>query len=32
MGAPVCLGVGQDDLQRVMVGMNVAKDCEAHGR
>jgi hypothetical protein len=32
MGAHMGLGVGQDDLQRVIVGMDVAKDCEAHGR
>jgi hypothetical protein len=32
MGAHVCLGVGQDDLQRVIVGMDVAKDRKLHFR
>jgi hypothetical protein len=32
MGTHVRLGIAEDGLQRVMVGMDIAKDCEAHGK
>jgi hypothetical protein len=32
MGAHMRLGIVEHRLQRMMVGMDIAKDCEAHGK